>query len=155
MAEIVVIGGGGHAKVLISLLKKLGWDILGYTDEQDRGLILGVPYLGDDGVLPGVLEDASVLLGDDRASGRSMRRRRAPACSVRSAPSVSIRPWSSRRSAVVNEDVELGAGTAVFDGAVVNSGTVAGSRLHPEHEQHGRARLPPGRQRPHSPRRHR
>ena len=35
--------------------------------------------------------------------------------------------------AVLNEEVALGAGTAVFDGAVVDGGTVAGS-LHPEHE---------------------
>ena len=31
--KIVVIGGGGHAKVIINILKKVGeYDILGYTD---------------------------------------------------------------------------------------------------------------------------
>ncbi|HET6494054.1 MAG TPA: hexapeptide transferase, partial [Thermoleophilia bacterium] len=45
---MVVIGGGGHAKVLMSLLKKLGLEILGYTDKRDRSAILGAPYLGDD-----------------------------------------------------------------------------------------------------------
>ena len=51
MPDIVVIGGGGHAKVLISVLKKCGYSVLGYTDNLDRGPVLGAPYLGNDGVL--------------------------------------------------------------------------------------------------------
>ena len=125
MAKIVVIGGGGHAKVLISLLKKLGWEILGYTDEQDRGFILGIPYLGDDRVLPGVLrthQRCSAVIGlgkTDTSTARGRLQREIRALGFDSPVVVSPR-------AVVNEDVELDAGTAVFDGAVVNSGTVAG-----------------------------
>lgn len=125
MAEIVVIGGGGHGKVLISLLKKLRWEIIGYTDEQDRGVILGAPYLGDDGVLPGLLSthqhcSAVVGLGKiDASAARAQLHREIRALGFDSPVVVSPR-------AVVNEEVELGAGTAVLDGAVVNSGTVAG-----------------------------
>ena len=47
MDEIVVIGGGGHAKVVVSILRKLGrYRILGYTDVQDRGSLLETPYPG-------------------------------------------------------------------------------------------------------------
>lgn len=126
MSEIVVIGGGGHAKVLISLLKKLNWEIVGYTDEQDRGLILGAPYLGDDAVLTGLLSthqhcSAVVGLGKiDASPARAGLQREISALGFDSPVLVSPR-------AVVNEHVELGAGTVVFDGAVVNSGTVAGS----------------------------
>ena len=38
VGDIVVIGGGGHAKVVISVLKKLHWPVLGYTDGIDREL---------------------------------------------------------------------------------------------------------------------
>lgn len=126
MAEIVVIGGGGHARVLISLLKKLNWEIVGYTDGQDRGLILGAPYLGDDAVLTGLLSthqhcSAVVGLGKiDASAARAQLHREIRALGFDCPVVVSPR-------AVVNEEVELGAGTAVFDGAVVNSGTVAGS----------------------------
>ena len=42
--EIVVVGGGGHAKVVISILRKLeGYRILGYTDLKDNGALIGVP----------------------------------------------------------------------------------------------------------------
>jgi len=126
MAEMVVVGGGGHAKVLLSLLKKMGWEILGYTDEQDRGVILGIVHLGGDGVLPAVLrahQHCSALIGVGKidassARGRLQREVRALgfACPVVVSP-----------RAVVNEDVELGAGTAVFDGAVVSSGAVVGN----------------------------
>ena len=125
MAKIVVIGGGGHAKVLISLLKKLGWEILGYTDEQDRGFILGIPYLGHDSVLPGVFSthqycSAVIGLGKiDASSARTQLQHEIRALGFDSPVVVSPR-------AVVNEEVDVGAGTAVFDGAVVNSGTVAG-----------------------------
>ena len=41
MKKIVVISGGGHAKVVISILKKIGkYNIVGYTDIENRGNIL-------------------------------------------------------------------------------------------------------------------
>ncbi len=46
MTEVVIIGGGGHAKVLVALIHKLGWSVVGYTDGEDRGAILGVECLG-------------------------------------------------------------------------------------------------------------
>src|SRR5580704_17187537 len=46
---IVVVGGGGHAKVVIAILRKLkSHHILGYTDLKNNGPLLGVPYLGSD-----------------------------------------------------------------------------------------------------------
>ena len=48
-ARIIVVGGGGHAKVLISVLKKIrDFDLIGYADMRDSGELLGVPYLGTD-----------------------------------------------------------------------------------------------------------
>ena len=52
MNRIIIVGGGGHAKVLISVLKKTGsYELVGYTDMRDAGELLGVPYLGTDSVL--------------------------------------------------------------------------------------------------------
>jgi len=42
MDDIVVIGGGGHAKVVIAILRKVRRHrILGYTDLHDHGTLLG------------------------------------------------------------------------------------------------------------------
>jgi len=44
--KIVVIGGGGHAKVVISILKKLNnFNIVDYTDIENKGEILGIDDL--------------------------------------------------------------------------------------------------------------
>ena len=52
MYNIIVIGGGGHAKVIISILKKIkNFKILGYTDYKDNGEILSIPYLGNDDLI--------------------------------------------------------------------------------------------------------
>lgn len=120
---MVIIGGGGHAKVLISVLKKIGWIVVGYTDHVDAGPILGVPWVGDDEVLADILAErpgCAALVGVgkvDAAPVRAELQRRLERLGF-AVPAV-ISPH-----AVVNEDVTLGVGTMVFDAAVVNAGCV-------------------------------
>jgi len=125
MDEIVVIGGGGHAKVLIGVLKKSGYHILGYTDVRDRSAILGSPFLGDDGILTGIIREhprcrAAIGIGKvDASHGRIDLLNEISALGF-------IFPVIVSPHAVVNEDVLLEDGTVVFDGVVVNPGTVTG-----------------------------
>jgi sugar O-acyltransferase (sialic acid O-acetyltransferase NeuD family) len=124
--EIVVIGGGGHAKVVISILRKLKrYRILGYTDLKDHGLVLGVPYLGADRNLAAlavgskklnaVLAVGQVGLGEQRYV--LWTRLHSPALSM---------PLIVSPDAVVNEGVSGGEGAVVMDGAVINSGATIG-----------------------------
>lgn len=125
-ASIIVVGGGGHAKVIVSILKKINrFRILGYTDKEDRGYLLGIPYLGNDSKLPslkaqykqcaavigiGYLGEGDVrekLIDDLRGLGFSF-------------PAI-ISP-----TAVVNEEVVIGEGTVIMDGVVINSGSRIG-----------------------------
>ena len=123
--ECVVIGGGGHAKVLISVLLKSGYDVIGYTDRKDNGAVLGVPRLGTDDALASVLDRvpgcaAAIGLGKiEVASPRLTILRRLEELGF-ALPSI------VSRDAVCNLEVELGAGTMLFDGVVVNSGTRTG-----------------------------
>lgn len=125
MREFVVIGGGGHAKVVISVLKKSGCRVLGYTDEQDRGAVLGAPWLGGDGVLPQVLDihphcAGAVGVGKIDAAARRLGLQRTMECLGLAFPVV-ISPH-----AILNEDVSVGAGTVAMDGAVVGAGSRIG-----------------------------
>jgi sugar O-acyltransferase (sialic acid O-acetyltransferase NeuD family) len=125
MERIVVIGGGGHAKVLISVLKGTPWDVVGYTDPQDRGPLLGVPHLGDDPILAELLstrgiQHAIIGLGKIDVSSTRMRLQ-GQIESLGYAFPVVVSP-----QAVVNESVQLGSGTVALDGVVITSGTVAG-----------------------------
>jgi sugar O-acyltransferase (sialic acid O-acetyltransferase NeuD family) len=125
MNKIVVIGGGGHAKVLISILKKCSYEVMGYTDDCDRGNILGVPYLGRDSVLKEIgkesrVSHAVVGIGKIDCSDTRLRIQEEIKRLEFTFPVIT----SPRAS--VNEDVVLGEGTVVFDGAVINSGARIG-----------------------------
>src|SRR5215472_19135371 len=124
--EIVVIGGGGHAKVVISILRKLKrYHILGYTDRKDHGVVLGVPFLGADRELAalaaGPTKLAAVLgvgqVGLGEARFEIWKRLRLPSVSF---------PLIVSPDAIVNEGVSGCEGAVVMDGAVVNSGASIG-----------------------------
>ncbi len=109
----------------MSTLKKLGYAVAGYTDPEDRGVLLGMAYLGTDDVLTELVRQGTAtraVLGVgkvDASDARSHLAARVKALGF-ALPSV-VSP-----QAIVNEEVELGEGAVVFDGAVVNSGTVVG-----------------------------
>ncbi len=122
---MVVIGGGGHAKVVVSLLKKSVCDVVGYTDPVDGGAFLGVPYLGGDAVLARLFEDCpgcGAVLGVGKLAA-SLRR----AHLQKQIEGIGFAfPVISSPDAVVNIEVALGAGTVVLDGVVINVGAVVG-----------------------------
>lgn len=124
--KIVVIGGGGHAKVVISLLKKLNeYIIVGYTDPNDYGAVLSVPYLGSDSVLAGIRKKEKVILaalGIGQLTDATLRLNKSAELELLGFefPSI-ISP-----NAVINEDVTIGKGTVVMDGVVINSGSRIG-----------------------------
>jgi sugar O-acyltransferase (sialic acid O-acetyltransferase NeuD family) len=125
MDKVVVIGGGGHAKVLMSVLKKCPCEILGYTDKRSGGAILGARYLGTDAILHELIKshgDCGAVVGVGKTDTSSARVEL-----FRAIETLGFEfPVVVSPQAVVNEEVFLGPGSAVFDGVVVNSGTVTG-----------------------------
>jgi UDP-perosamine 4-acetyltransferase len=123
--SIVVVGGGGHGKVLLNLLARLpGFKVLGYVDPRDNGSILGFPRIGGDDALPGlagagaacaVLGMGKVMAGGGRLA--VFRRLRELGFAL---PPI-IAPTS-----VVAGDAVLGEGTVIMDGAVIQPGCVVG-----------------------------
>jgi sugar O-acyltransferase (sialic acid O-acetyltransferase NeuD family) len=125
LQEIVVIGGGGHAKVVISILRKLNRHILGYTDPKDHGAVLGVPFLGSDHELAtlgaGPKKLAAVLAVGQVGLGKA----RYELWTKLQLPALSF-PLIVSPDAIVNEGVSSCEGAVVMDGAVINSGTRLG-----------------------------
>ncbi len=73
---ILVIGAGGHAKVVIEALRAAGFDPVGLVDSRpDAQALLGVPVLGGDEALPRLratgLDAAVVALGANQARERA------------------------------------------------------------------------------------
>src|SRR5262249_21689161 len=124
--DIVMVGGGGHAKVILGVLRKLGTHaIVGYTDGSDPGPVLGVPHLGSDDALPGLIgrrRACAAALGG-RTTGISDRRGRTAA---RLEALGFELPAIVSGDAIVGEDVTIGPGTFVAEGVVVNPGAAVG-----------------------------
>jgi sugar O-acyltransferase (sialic acid O-acetyltransferase NeuD family) len=125
MEKIIVVGGGGHAKVVISILKKMAhFDIVGYTEIEDKGLILGVPYLGDDSGLEywfgkGV-HHAAIGIGQIKNVGPRKN-------IIKKMEMIGFKfPEIISPRAIINEDVEIDEGTVVMDGVVINPGSGIG-----------------------------
>jgi sugar O-acyltransferase (sialic acid O-acetyltransferase NeuD family) len=124
--SIVVVGGGGHAKVVISILRKLGrYQILGYTDPKNNGVVAGVPYLGPDSKLNGMAV-GSKQLNVVLALGQIGRGEQRFKLWTRLGSSALSFPMIISPSAIVNEEVSGGEGAAVMDGAVINPGATIG-----------------------------
>jgi sugar O-acyltransferase (sialic acid O-acetyltransferase NeuD family) len=126
MDVIVVVGGGGHAKVVISILRKLKrYRILGYTDLKDNGAVVGAPYLGPDRELAALAvrpRKLNVVLALGQVGLGKLRyelwtRLHSPVLSF---------PLIVSPDAIVNEGVSGGEGAVVMDGAVINSGATIG-----------------------------
>lgn len=126
MKDIVVVGGGGHARVIISLIKKLPqYRLLGYTAIEQGTELLSAPYLGDDSMLEPLLRkqsSCSVALGIGNVLISDQRLKiAAQLANMGFDLPVLISP-----AATVNEDVCIGNGTVVFDGVVIATGARIG-----------------------------
>lgn len=124
--KIIIIGGGGHAKVLISIIKKLKqYNILGYTDINNNGPILGIKYLGNDEILKNIIKtnpDCNAIIGIGQID---LNNKRELIFNKIQKMGFKI-PAIISPQAIINEDVNLGVGTMVFDGVIINSGSKIG-----------------------------
>ncbi len=125
MDKIVIIGGGGHAKVVISILKKLNtFEIIGFTELEKKNSILGIEYLGQDEVLKELfnkgITNAAVGLGQIKSA--EIRKK-----IFNFASNIGFKfPLIISPNSIVNEEVKIGDGTIVMDGVVINSGSEIG-----------------------------
>ena len=125
MKKIVVIGGGGHAKVVISLLKKTkNYNIVGYLDKINKNDILGIPYLGNDNLLFELFSSGikNAVLGLGQIKSAKIRK---DIVSKTKKIGFSFPPIISN-NAQINEEVSIGNGTVIMDNVVIESGTIIG-----------------------------
>lgn len=119
---VSVIGAGGHAKVVISVLRAIGHDVSAiYDDSPDKHSrhLSGVPILGPIAALEDSPETQAVIaLGDCAARERVVRR-------------FQQLKWITavHPAAYVDPTVQLGPGTVVFAGAVIQPDAVLGAHV--------------------------
>lgn len=116
--NIVLVGAGGHAKVVIATVHAAGGKVVAaYDDAQARWgrEILGVPIDGPIHSEQIGSAPAIIAIGNNRARQAIVRRLQAQWISVRH-PDTTVHP-----------SVSLGKGTVVFAGAVIQPDTTIGA----------------------------
>lgn len=128
-STVIGIGAGGHAKVVIEILRaKGGYKIVGILD-SDIALkgteVLSVPILGGDDLLPDLVRNdvrlAFVGVGS-AADARPRRRIYEMIISAGMEPADAIHP-----SATISPSVHIAKGTTVMPGVIINSSTTIGN----------------------------
>lgn len=114
--QLVLVGAGGHARVVADAAKLSGWDILGFLDDQDPSSFPNMHILGR-------------ITEIERYSGRFAMAIGVGSNATRKKIMNSLcAQWETivHPTAVVSSDVSLGEGTVVLANAVVNPGSELG-----------------------------
>jgi UDP-perosamine 4-acetyltransferase len=119
---VVVVGAGGHSKVIIELIQAQGYRVVGLIDaDPTPRTVLGIGVIGADRDLARVhgsgVHKAFVALGDNRL-------RLAIGHDLEDIGFEIINAIS--RAAVISSSAQLGHGVAIMAGAVVNAATTIG-----------------------------
>lgn len=139
---VIVIGAGGHARVVADALLCAGVEVLGFTDANPSmwgRKHFGLPVLGDDNILAS--HDAGSVrlangLGMVDAQGSVLRRRAQEALTASGWTFVSVIHPSATVSprALLAEGVQVLAGALVQPGASITAGAIVNTRAVVEHD---------------------
>ncbi|WP_159101807.1 acetyltransferase [Paenibacillus popilliae] len=124
--KVIIIGGGGHAKVVIDVFNDAGrYEIFGFTSpSSDCDSLCGASYLGSDDKLISLLQEGvqhfCIALGDNlirrKLFNKLVRLGFTPVSAISSAAYVS--PYA-----------QIGRGTVVMPGATINAYAVIGDNV--------------------------
>jgi UDP-perosamine 4-acetyltransferase len=119
---VVIIGGGGHGKVVIESLRAAGETVAAIVDaDPTPRTVLGAPVVGDDLALANLrgqgLSKLFVAIGDNRLRETLGRKAREQGFALVNA----IHP-----SAVISPSAQIGDGVAVMAGVAINADTRIG-----------------------------
>ncbi len=125
--RILILGGGGHARVLADALRQQGLAVAGYSGPQDSGELLpGIPYLGPDQVVfEQPASDVQLVNGVGSIGDNSLRRGLFEAFSRQGYTFMAVR----HPAAVVATDISLGEACQLLPGAIVNAGARLGDNV--------------------------
>jgi UDP-perosamine 4-acetyltransferase len=125
--RVIVVGGGGHGRVIVDALLAAGTSVAGVVDPDPAiaaRLPGGVPYLGGDDVLVNVAPASVFLALGVGATGIPHQRRRIfERCRKQGFRFATV----VHPSAILAAGVELGEGAQVLAGAVLQTGCRLGA----------------------------
>jgi UDP-perosamine 4-acetyltransferase len=121
--RLLLLGAGGHARVLQELLSLQGTAVEGYLAPTSESRLHGAEWLGDDDALRDI-DPSGVLLVNGIGSTEAGGRRRSAYRVATGFGFEFLRVIDA--SAIVRPSAVIGEGVQVLAGAIVNSNTVIG-----------------------------
>lgn len=125
---VVILGAGGHARVVLSLLRALGRDVAGCIapSSPDASWPADLPWLGDDAILARLDPAITELANGIGSTGDPARRIAAynSACAAGFRFPVLVHP-----GAIVDATALPGPGTQVMAGAILQTGVRTGRNV--------------------------
>ncbi len=118
MNRLIIIGAGGHGRVIADIALKIGYTDVAFVDDKTTGASMGMPIVGTTACLDALDDGATdfvIAIGNN-----SVRRAIATKHRVN---------WVSlvHPSAQIGVNVKIGVGTVVMAGAIINPCTTVGS----------------------------
>ena len=118
--EVIILGAGGHAKVIADAILKRGDEVLGFLDDNDevqgKEIYLGRKVIGKTSEVMNY-QDKNFVIGIGSNKVRKMFVEKYNNLKWYTA----IHP-----SAIIAQDVVIGEGTVIMPGTIINPGTVVG-----------------------------
>ena len=123
MSGIIILGAGGHGKVVAEIAGLMGkWDNIAFLDDNSKlKEVSGIPVIGsfaDTALLKDRYKSAFVAIGDTSIRMRLIDQLSSNGFDI----PVLIHPFSC-----VSKDCSIGRGSVVMAGVVINPGTVVGN----------------------------
>lgn len=140
MKKVVIIGAGGHAKVIADIIVKSGDEVIGFLDdnEEQPNRILGFPYLGKIENVNKYSDECSFVIG---IGSNSVRKQIAETYDVNWY--LAVHPRASialgvtigegtviMADALMNTDAHIGKHCIINTGAVVEHDNQIGDYVH-------------------------
>jgi sugar O-acyltransferase (sialic acid O-acetyltransferase NeuD family) len=114
MKKLIIIGAGGHGKVIADIALKLNtFDSIAFLDDGDKKECMGLKVIGKVSDKLKYVNSAEIFV----AIGNSEQRKKLIEELLEAGASV---PVLIHPSAVIGNDVAIGQGTAIMAGAVIN-----------------------------------
>ena len=115
--EVIILGAGGHSKVVIDMLRKdKQYSIMGIIDTSKEKEFMGFPILGDDTHLEKLFQEgvryAFVAVGSNKV-------RKKLSDQLKSIGYILIKVVSE--NAILSEYSQIGSGSVIMPGAIINA----------------------------------
>lgn len=114
MKDLVIIGAGGHGRVIADIAQKLGiYETISFLDDGNAKEIIGLPIVGKTSDVEKYVNTADIFvaIGNSKVRGDFIERLLAMGANI---------PTLIHPSAAIGACVEIDVGTAIMAGAVIN-----------------------------------